>query len=462
MNRGRLGDTIAAISTPLGVGGIGIVRLSGPQAQAIAAEVFRRKGRPTALRSHCFYLGEIIRPDDQAVLDEVLLVFMRQPKTYTREDIIEIHCHSGPLVLQKILQVLLEKGARLAEPGEFTKRAFLNGRIDLTQAEAVIDLIRSQSERSLELANRQRSGRLAAEIRRLRGTLLSLLTLLEASIDFPEDEIPELSPGEAIRRLGELEHELEGLLHTYDEGKLFREGIAAVIVGRPNVGKSSLLNALLQEERAIVTAIPGTTRDVIEEGVTIQGVPLRIMDTAGLRPATDAIEEEGVRRTRESLLAADLAIWVLDGSESLTSEDLDILPQLLCKKMVITVNKNDLPQRLHTEPLRSQIPEAPIIGISALRGWGIDSLKEAIRAVALNGRVDSAADVVISNLRHKQAIERGREALIQAKEAFQTRIPPECIALDLKLALEALGEIVGDSPAEEILERIFSEFCVGK
>ncbi|MDH4267763.1 MAG: tRNA uridine-5-carboxymethylaminomethyl(34) synthesis GTPase MnmE, partial [Deltaproteobacteria bacterium] len=261
MSKGALGDTIAAISTPLGTGGIGVIRISGPQALTIAGKVFRRKGDREPLLSHRFYLGEIIRPEDQKALDEVLLVFMRQPKTYTREDVVEIQCHSGALVLQEILQSVLRSGARLAEPGEFTKRAFLNGRIDLTQAEAVIDLISSKTRQSLELANRQRSGKLAAEVRQLKEGLLNLLVLLEASVDFPEEEIPDIDPQEILRRLQNTQDRLDVLGNTYQEGKIFREGIATVIVGKPNVGKSSLLNSLLREERAIVTPIPGTTRD---------------------------------------------------------------------------------------------------------------------------------------------------------------------------------------------------------
>lgn len=462
MNKGALGDTIAAISTPLGMGGIGIVRLSGPQAQAIAKQIFRRKEGDGPFLSRRFYLGEIIRPGDGSVLDEVLLVFMRQPKTYTREDVVEIQCHSGPLILQEILQVVLRSGARLAEPGEFTKRAFLNGRIDLTQAEAVIDLIRSQTERSLDLANRQRSGRLAAEVRQIKEGLLNLLALVEASIDFPEEEIPELSPKEAVDRLRGPRDRLEALLSTYEEGRVYREGVAATIVGKPNVGKSSLLNSLLKEERAIVTAIPGTTRDVIEEVVNIKGIPLRMMDTAGLRPAQDVIEEEGVRRTRERLAQADLAIWVVDGAAPLSPEDLDILPQVRDKKTVVAINKNDLPQRISIKDLQSQIPDAPLISISALNGSGIERLKEAICTVVLDGKLESSAEIILSNLRHKRALEVSREALSQASEGFERNLSPEFIVLDLQRALEALGEIVGESTSEEILDRIFNQFCIGK
>jgi tRNA modification GTPase len=462
MSHGSPGDTIAAISTPIGMGGIGIVRCSGPQAQAIAGQIFRRKADPGPLLSHRFYLGEIIRPREGTVLDEVLLVFMRQPKTYTREDVLEVHCHSGLLILQEILQAVLESGARLAEPGEFTKRAFLNGRIELTQAEAVIDLIQSKTRRSLELANRQRSGKLAGEVRRIKERLLELLALLEASIDFPEEEVPELSPPEVVRQLRDTRSDLDALLRTYEEGRIYREGIAAVIVGRPNVGKSSLLNCLLQEERAIVTAIPGTTRDVIEEVVNIEGIPLRIMDTAGLRHARDAIEEEGVRRTRERLAQADLTIWVVDGSEPLSAEDFDILPQVQNKKTVVAINKNDLPQRFTPEELRGKIPEASLVCISALHGWGIEGLKKDIHTLVLNGRLESSAEAMLSNLRHKQAIEASREAVSEALKSLGANLSWEFITLDIRRALEALGEIGGETTPEEVLDRIFSQFCIGK
>ena len=455
-------DTIAAISTPLGMGGIGIVRLSGPEAGEILGKIFRRKGGPGPLLSHRLYLGEILRPRDQTVLDEVLAVFMEKPKTYTREDVVEIQAHSGILVLQEILEMVLQSGARLAEPGEFTKRAFLNGRIDLTQAEAVIDLIQSKTRRSLELANLQRRGRLAEELALIREELLNLTAFLEASIDFPEEEVPEVSGSEVNARLAQAQNRLESLLRTYDEGKIYREGISAVIIGRPNVGKSSLLNSLLREDRAIVTPIPGTTRDVIEEIINLRGIPLKIMDTAGLRHARDAVEVEGVRRTRDRLGQADLVIWVVDVSEPLTPEDLDILPQLQGKKTVIAFNKNDLPQRLNLQDLTELIPQAPGVPISALHHTNIDRLEEAIRAVVLNGRLESTSEILLSNLRHKQAIEAAREALILARQSLEANLSAEFITLDLSRALHSLGEIVGETTTEDVLNRIFSQFCIGK
>jgi len=462
MNAGARGDTIAAISTPLGPGGIGIVRISGPQALAVAQRLFRRKEGKAPLLSHRFYLGEIFHPADSRVLDEVLLVYMERPKTYTREDVVEIQCHSGVLVLQEILQAVLTCGARLAEPGEFTKRAFLNGRLDLTQAEAVIDLIQAKTRRSLDMANRQRSGRLSKEVRSAQEEILNLLTVLDAAIDFPDEDLPEISREEIGRLIQEAQRDLDELLGTYAEGKLYREGLAVVIVGRPNVGKSSLLNSLLKEERAIVTSIPGTTRDVIEETLSLAGIPLRLMDTAGLRPAQDAIEEEGVRRTRERLAQADLVLWVVDGSESLQTEDLDILSQIRGKKTVVVVNKNDLPLAFPSEDLREKIPEAPLISISCLHRSGMEDLREALGRVVLEGKSESPSEVILSNLRHKQAIQEARDALTQALDGLAKGFPPECIALDLQDAQTALGEIVGSHTPDDILERIFNQFCIGK
>ncbi len=462
MNKGALGDTIAAISTPSGPGGIGVVRVSGPQALSIAGKIFHRKGGFSPLLSHRFYLGEIIRPEDQKVVDEVLLVFMRQPRTYTREDVVEIQCHSGVLVLQEVLMAVLRSGARLAEPGEFTKRAFLNGRIDLTQAEAVIDLIHSQTQQSLELANRQRSGKLAAEVRQMKEELLNLLALLEASVDFPEEEIPGISPQEIRRSLLSTRNRLHALSETYREGKIYREGIAAVIIGKPNVGKSCLLNALLKEERAIVTPVPGTTRDVIEETVNMGGIPVRLMDTAGLRPVQDAIEEEGIKRTQDRLVQADLVIWVLDGSAPLSSEDLAILPQVRPKKAVIAVNKNDLSQRITLEGLHQELPGTPFIPISALYGSGIDRLREAIRRLVLNGKADSRGEVILSHLRHKLAAEAAREALSRAINALDQNLSWEFVILDVRQALESLGTVLGESAPEDVLDRIFEQFCIGK
>jgi tRNA modification GTPase len=459
------GDTIAAISTPLGVGGIGIVRLSGPQARQVLAKVFRRRGADGPLLSHRFYLGEVLRPQGPAaggVIDEVLAVFMEKPRTYTREDVVEIQAHSGILILQEILNAVLQSGARLAEPGEFTKRAFLNGRIDLTQAEAVIDLIQSKTRKSLEMANLQRQGRLGAEVRQARDRLLDLLVQIEASIDFPEDEVPELSGEEIHLQLQAALKRLNSLLQTYEEGKVYREGVSAVIVGRPNVGKSSLLNALLREDRAIVTPIPGTTRDIIEEGVNVRGIFLKLMDTAGLHQAKDAVEGEGVRRTWKRLAQADLVILVVDGSEPLTPDDLDILKEVRDKRTVVAVNKNDLPLRVNLHDLEGQMPGVPLIPVSALHHRRIGPLEDAIRERVLNGTSESSCEILLSNLRHKQALERAREGLERAMEANERKLSVEFLSVDLGAALQALGEIVGETTTEDLLERVFSQFCIGK
>jgi len=456
------GDTIAAISTPLGVGGIGIVRLSGPQARQVLEKIFRRRGADGPLLSHHFYLGEVLHPQGRAVIDEVLAVFMEKPRTYTREDVVEIQAHSGILILQEILNAVLHSGARLAEPGEFTKRAFLNGRIDLTQAEAVIDLIRSKTRKSLEMANLQRQGRLGTEVRQVRDRLLDLLAQMEASIDFPEDEVPELS-GENIhlQLQGALER-LNSLLQTYEQGKVYREGVSAVIVGRPNVGKSSLLNALLREDRAIVTPFPGTTRDVIEEGVNVRGIFLKLMDTAGLHQTKDAVEGEGVRRTWDRLAQADLVIWVVDGSEPLTPDDLDILREVRDKRTVVAINKNDLPLRVNLQDLSGQMPGVPLIPVSALHHRRISHLEDAIRDRVLKGTSESSSEILLSNLRHKQALERAREGLERATEASRLKLSVEFLSVDLGTALQALGEVVGETTSEDLLERIFSQFCIGK
>lgn len=456
-------DTIAAISTPLGMGGIGVVRISGPQALEIAQRVFRpHKELKNSFLSHRFYLGEIIRPMDRTVIDEVLLVYMRHPHTYTREDVVEIQCHSGLLILREILEAVLHCGARLAEPGEFTKRAFLNGRIDLTQAEAVIDLINAKTQKALELANQQRSGKLAGQVQQIREELLKLLTYIEASIDFPEEEISEISPQELSQSLQNISQQIQLLISSYEEGKIFREGISAVIVGKPNVGKSSLLNALLGEERAIVTSIPGTTRDVLEEFINVQGIPLKILDTAGLRHARDIIEEEGVRRTKKCLQEADLVIWVLDGSAPASAEDFHILPAIRGKNIIIVINKNDLPQRLSLDSLPGELPSALCVSISALHGQGLEELKEAIATTIIKNKLTNSAEVIISNLRHKHSLVLAQEALHQAQEGLNKNLSYEFMALDLRQALEALGEIVGATASEEVLERIFSQFCIGK
>jgi tRNA modification GTPase len=456
-------DTIAAISTPFGESGIGIVRVSGPRAEAIGRAVFRADREPFSFLSHHLHHGQLVDPGSGKVLDEVLAVLMRAPKTYTREDVLEIHCHGGYLVLRKGLETILGLGARMAHPGEFTRRAFLNGRIDLTRAEAVIDLIRAKTAEALEIAGQQLRGALSNELSHVRERVVSRLALIEAHIDFPEEEI---DPGSA----GEMEEDFRGIvgklnewIESFEEGRLFREGIACAIIGRANVGKSSLLNRLLKQERAIVTPFPGTTRDVIEEVVSIRGVPVRLMDTAGLRRTDDAVELEGVRRTRERTVDADLVLLVVDGSREVEEEDREIFRDVAKKKKVIVLNKADLALRIGVSEMRELFPETPVISISALRGEGLEELKTAVHDLLMKDGVRSSPDhVVVANVRHRVALVKAHEGFARALEGVERGLPPELVALDIRGGLEALAEMVGETTPEDVLNRIFSQFCIGK
>ncbi len=454
-------DTIAAIATPLGIGGLGIVRISGEKAEEIAKRLFVPRSSQNNLQSHRLYHGEIVDPREGTPLDEVLLVMMRRPHSYTGEDVVEIHCHGGILILQNVLQAVLREGARIAEPGEFTKRAFLNERLDLAQAEAVADLIESQTHKGMSQALGQLKGRLSTEIGKLRDDLIELLSSVEASIDFPEEDLEEISGEMLLKRVESCSAKIQRFLSTYEEGRIYREGLCTVIVGRANVGKSSLLNILLEEKRAIVTEIPGTTRDVIGEIINIKGIPLKILDTAGLRKATNIVEEEGIKVTREKLTEADIVILVLDGSQALSAEDRDIIQELRGKKVVVAINKIDLSQKLSRSEIEKEDLEGQIVEISAKEGLGIDKLKEAIFSTAVS-QSSEGSSMFINRIRHKIALERADDSLQKAKESISKEMSPEFVALDLKLALEHLGEIVGETTTEDILDKIFSEFCIGK
>jgi len=456
-------DTIAAISTPFGESGIGIVRMSGPLAEPIAKKLFKPKKDQPCFISHHFHYGEIIDPPNGRPIDEVLIVLMKSPKTYTREDMVEIHCHGGYLILQRVLELVLKQGARMAEPGEFTKRAFLNGRIDLTQAEAVIDLITAKTMDSLEIANQQLRGVLYREMTSLKEDLVEQLALIEAHIDFPEEEIDPISVGKMRQDLKRMIHQIEGWIASFEEGKIFREGISCAIIGKTNVGKSSLLNVLLKEERAIVTPIPGTTRDVIEEVLNICGIPVRLMDTAGLRKAMDSIEQEGVRRAKERVSDSDFVLLMIDGSRPLDADDMEIFEEIKEKKKVVALNKKDLPLKISLEDVKSRFQENPIISISCLRNEGIDDLKEAIYHYLVHRDVRSSPEhLIVANIRHKTALSQMRDNLSNAVKGLEERTSPEFIAFEIRSALEALGEIVGETTTEEILSRIFEQFCIGK
>ena len=458
MTQVSAGDTIAAISTPLGEGGIGIVRLSGSKAADIARQIFRPHRPRQQWRSHQLYLGHIVDPAGE-IIDEVLLTLMRAPHTYTREDVVEINCHAGYGVLKRILGLALTLGARLARPGEFTERAFLSGRLDLTQAEAVLEIIQARTQAGLKVAAAHLQGGLGRRLSAVREELLNLLALLEAALDFPE-EAGELSREMVQEALDTQEQVLLGLKDSYQEGRLLREGLLVVIAGRPNVGKSSLLNRLLDTERAIVTEIPGTTRDFIEEALNLGGIPVRLSDTAGLRAAQDRVEELGLARTRERLAQADLVLYLVDGSEPLAVEDRQALKELARQRGLTVINKIDLPLTISETDLRAATP-FPLIRISALTGQGLHDLKQEILNLGLEGGLRPGGEIV-TQARHYQHLSHCLNYLAQARDLLGPEPPWELVALEVREAIRELGEITGEEVGEDILDRIFSQFCLGK
>ena len=460
-----LDDTIAAISTPLGEGGLAVVRVSGTQAFAVADKCFLPAGKnslkPSAAPTHTIQFGKITRGGK--VIDEVLLAVLRAPRTFTREDTVEISCHGGILPAKLVLDTLLENGARLAEPGEFTRRAFLNGRIDLAQAEAVADLIHSRTELALAAANEQLAGKLSQRINRLRDDLMRTLAHVEAHIDFPDEDIAPDTKAQLLKRLEDGIAFMDELLRTANEGQILRRGIRAAIVGRPNVGKSSLLNQLLGRDRAIVSPIPGTTRDTIEETANIRGLPVVFIDTAGLRKARDEIEQEGIRRSRESLASAEFILHVLDASEPLTKADENYLAEFAGKKRILVRNKIDLPIKLELpRDSRFTIHDSRAVDVSCLSGQGIETLKDAIKELAWSGEIKAEMLQVMINSRHQDALNRARLATQRTIDALRGDATLELAAMDLRIAVNAVGEIVGKTATEDLLDSIFSQFCIGK
>ena len=478
-----LDDTIAAIATPLGEGGLAVIRLSGPQALAVADKSFAPLGKsslkPSQAPTHTIHYGHIVRQG--RTVDEVLLSVMRQPRTFTREDIVEITCHGGILAAKIVLDTVLENGARLAEPGEFTKRAFLNGRIDLTQAEAVSDLIHARTELSLAAANEQLAGKLSQRINQLRDDMMKALAHVEAHIDFPDEDIAPDTRQQLLSRLERGVAFMDELLRTANEGQILRRGVRAAIIGRPNTGKSSLLNQLLGHDRAIVSPIAGTTRDTIEETANIRGLPVVFVDTAGLRQAGDVIEQEGIRRSHETVTKAELILHVFDVSEPFTREDETYLAQFAHKKRIIVRNKVDLPMKLMLPLTLSLSPSdgervaegrvrgdpdeinaTRVVDVCALTGQGIEPLKDAIKDLVWSGEIKAEMLQVMINSRHQDALRRAREATLRTIEAFRTDLTLELVALDLRIAVNAVGEIVGKTTTEDLLDSIFSQFCIGK
>ena len=451
-------DTIAAISTPVGEGGIGIVRISGPASLPIALNIFKGKANG-GLKSHRFSYGAVVQPATGDVIDETMLVYMKAPNSYTREDVVEIQCHGGTLVVSRILSLVLSEGARLAEPGEFTKRAFLNGRIDLVQAEAVMDVIASRTDASLALAQHQREGMLSRRIGVVKDGILYALAYVEALIDFPEDDIDVAVERDVLGRVTPALAELDALIEGFDEGRVIRDGVSVVIAGKPNVGKSSLLNTLLKEKRAIVTAVPGTTRDLIEEVVNINGLPVKLLDTAGIRHSEDEIEQEGVRLSLDRIPKADLVLFVVDGSREFAAEDETILAAIGSKTFIVVSNKSDL-------PVAAQLPAsvtAPLVSISTVTGAGVPELRDAITTAFTHGHaIDGREFVAVSKARHRDSLLKARQSLQSFVGNLQAGVNMELLPVDLRDALDAVGEVTGETTADDVLDRIFSSFCIGK
>lgn len=456
--------TIAAIATPPGQGGIGIVRISGKAAPEVLKRLFRPRRPHPELVSHRVYYGWIVDPESGVETDEVLAILMRAPHTYTREDVVEIHAHGSFLSLQNILSLVLAAGVRLAEPGEFTKRAFVNGRIDLTQAEAVLDLIEAKTATGLSMAMAQLKGGLHAEINAVREALISARAIVEVAIDFPDDDVEILNPLELLTPLRrDVEEPLLRLLAAAERGKIFRDGISVVILGRPNVGKSSLLNTLLREDRAIVTPVPGTTRDVIEEYLNIKGLPVRLVDTAGIRRPSEAAEELGIKKAQEKLKAADLVLLMYDASEPLTEEDRALAKSAAEKPLILVLNKIDLVDRVEKDVFAALAPGRPVVLISAKEQLGIDALEDAIFKLATGGaQLSEPPSPYAPNVRHRAALGKALTAVQAAIEGLARGLTPDLLAIDLQSALEHLEEIGGETTNDDILDRIFSRFCLGK
>ena len=461
-----LSDTISAIATPNGEGGIGIIRLSGPLAIPISTVLFHPSRQISDIKSYTIHHGQVIDPESNQVVDEVLLNVFRSPKSYTTEDMVEFNCHGGSIILRRVLELTLKHGARIADPGEFTKRAFLNGRIDLAQAEAVIDLIQAKSDIARQMAVDQLGGKLSQTIESINDQIIGLLAETEAMVDFPDEDLDFMDFSKILQSSKEIRLALDELIATANDGRIIREGINCAILGKPNVGKSSLLNALLETDRAIVTEIPGTTRDTIEESVSISGIPLNLIDTAGIRETDNLIEQHGVERSKSFLAEADLLLVVISAADPMDNVDIDLLHSTVDRKAVIILNKIDLPMRTLPVQVKEQVQNKQIIETSVLHSKGVENLKSAILTEVLVshdvGDPRTSVSTIVTNVRHYDALRRAKADLSCAIDSLCQRQSPEFVALDLRGCLDQLGEIVGKTTNEDILGRIFSQFCVGK
>ena len=486
MHRSVLEDTIVALSTPIGEGGIGIVRLSGPASLAIADAVFVSKdgGKPSGYESYTVHYGHVVdrvsgigyrvsglrknrtKPETRnpkpAIIDEALLTVMRAPKSYTREDIVEINCHGGIQAMKKVLDLVARRGARIAEPGEFTKRAFLNGRIDLVQAEAVIDVIRAKTEGSLKVAVSQLEGELSKTVNRALDEVVSIAAHVEASIDFPDEALDAAERRALLKKTKTVITELSRLIRTYDEGAVLREGILAIICGKPNVGKSSLMNLLLKRDRVIVSPIPGTTRDTVEEMINLRGIPIRLVDTAGIAESEDILVREGISRSKKYLALADIVIMMFDHSEKLDAADLALVKLMQNKKTVVVLNKVDLPRKVDLKRLRVLFKKERIVEVSVGTKKNIEALEEAIAGAVWGGTFWQGEGAILSNARHKGLLDKSFENMLSVKRALEDALDPELVAVDLKEAIFNLGLITGRSVSDDVLDRIFEQFCIGK
>ncbi|MFD2045634.1 tRNA uridine-5-carboxymethylaminomethyl(34) synthesis GTPase MnmE [Ornithinibacillus salinisoli] len=455
-------DTITAISTPIGEGAIAIVRLTGPEAIEITSKLFEGKNL-IKVESHTINYGKIIDPETKEVAEEVMVSVMRGPKTFTREDVVEINCHGGMVAVNRVLEIILNHGARLAEPGEFTKRAFLNGRIDLSQAEAVMDLIRAKTDKAMSVALKQMDGRLSSLIQKYRQDLLETVAHVEVNIDYPEyDDVEEMSHEMMSQKTKEVHDEIEELLQVAKQGKILREGLATAIIGRPNVGKSSLMNTLVQENKAIVTEVPGTTRDVIEEYVNVRGVPLRLVDTAGIRETEDIVEKIGVERSRKVLKESDLILFVLNYNEALSEEDKKLFEAIKGLEYIVIVNKTDLPQQLDLEQVKQFSDDRPIVTTSLIEEEGVDELESAIAKTFFAGDIDTGDLTYVSNVRHIQLLKQAKQALEDAMSSLEMEMPLDIVQIDVTRTWEFLGEIIGDTASDSLIDQLFSQFCLGK